>query len=150
MPSDKTTHRVSMKTGKPSTGFSLMELLIVIAIIGILAAVGYPSYTSYIKKTKRSDGTLALLEAVQAMERCKSTTFSYAGCTLSAQQSISPEGHYSLALSPAPTASAFTIVATPQGTQASDTECATISINHIGAQTSTPGTADADDNNCWP
>ncbi len=144
------TNRVSVKPGKLLTGFSLIELLIVIAIIGILAAVAYPSYTSYVIKTKRSDGTLALMEAVQAMERCKSTTFSYLNCKLTGQKAISPEGYYSIELSPEPTASTFTIVAKPKGTQSGDSKCATISIDHLGNKTSTPGTAGADDNQCWP
>lgn len=147
---DKITNRVLVKPSKPLTGFSLIELLIVIAIIGILAAVAYPSYTSYVIKTKRADGTLALMSAVQAMERCKSTTFAYTNCTLTGQQTISPEAHYTIVLSPDPTASTFLIVATPQGNQTSDTECATISIDHLGIRTSTPGSDGADDNRCWP
>lgn len=132
-----------------SKGFSLIELLIVIAIIGILAAVAYPSYGNYVIKTKRSDGAFALLEAVQAMERCKSTQFSYAGCTLTGGLTLSPESHYTIALSPAPTASTFTIVATPQGSQTSDAECTSISINHLGTQASKPGADDTDANGCW-
>jgi len=150
MLSEKCIKRVPVRSHYLSRGFSLVELLIVIAIIGILAAVAYPSYTTYVTKTKRSDGSLALLEAVQAMERCKSTKFAYTGCTLSGQLTVSPEAHYTIALSPDPTASAFTVVATPQGSQAGDTECTTMSIDHLGNQMSTPGTAGADDNNCWP
>jgi len=130
-------------------GFSLVELLVVIAIVGILIAVGYPSYADFLKKSRRADGTLALMEATQAMERCKSTQFTYATCTLSGALQNSPEGYYSIALSPAPTSSAFTIVATPKDQQAKDAECKTISIDHLGKRTSTPGTAGQDDNNCW-
>jgi len=150
MLSNQITKRVCAKSRMLQKGFSLMELLIVIAIIGILATIAYPSYTDYVKKTKRSDGALALMEAVQAMERCKSTAFAYTNCTLTGQQSVSPESYYSIALSPDPTASTFTIVATPQGTQSSDTECATMSIDHLGNRTSTPGEVDSDDNGCWP
>lgn len=142
---DRLTRKPSVKSG----GFSLIELLVVIAIIGILAAVGYPSYTSYIVKTKRSDGAFALLEAVQAMERCKSTQFSYANCTLSGALAVSPEKHYAVSLSAAPTASTFTIMAEPQGTQVGDTECVSLSIDHLGNRTSKPGADGADDNHCW-
>jgi len=74
-------------------GFSLVELLVVIAIISILIAVGYPSYRDTMIKSKRSDAHLALLSAVQAMERCKSTQFRFTGCTLPAQLATSPEGY---------------------------------------------------------
>jgi len=56
---------VSVKTLKKHTGFSLMELMIVIAIIGLLAAIGIPSYLDYIKKTKVSD-LLAVMEAAKS------------------------------------------------------------------------------------
>lgn len=127
-----------------AAGFTLIELLIVIAIIGIIAAVAYPSYAAHINKTRRADGQLGLLNAVQAMERCKTTRFSYAGCTLPASGQTSPENHYALALTPAPTASSFTLVATAQGAQVGDTACATITINNLGIRSGTTA-GDA----CW-
>lgn len=139
----------TFKRRASSKGFSLVELLVVIAIVGILIAVGYPSYSDFVKKSRRTDGTLALMEATQAMERCKSTQFTYATCTLSGALQNSPEGYYTIALSPAPTASSFTIVATPQAIQLNDKECLTMSIDHLGRRTSTPGTAGQDDNDCW-
>ncbi len=127
---------------RTNAGFSMLELLIVLAIVGILAAIAYPNYTSYVQKTKRSDAHLALYAAVQAMERCKSTRYTYSGCTLAS--STSPEQHYDLALSPAPTATNFVIVATAKGEQVSDKDCTSLSIDQRGTLTSTPGTVD-----CW-
>ena len=118
-----------------SKGFTLIELMIVVAIIGIIAGIGYPSYTEYVKKSRRADGHLALLNSVQSMERCKTTQFSYANCTLSGSLSTSPEGFYTLAIATGTTASSFTIEATAQNTQANDTGCVTLTINELGERT---------------
>ncbi|HEB86186.1 MAG TPA: type IV pilin protein [Gammaproteobacteria bacterium] len=50
-------------------GFTLTELMIVVAIISILAAFAYPTYTSYMQKVRRSDCEAALLQLASAMER---------------------------------------------------------------------------------
>jgi len=47
------------KISKLANGFTLVELLIVIAIVGIVASIGYPSYLDYIKKTRRADLTVS-------------------------------------------------------------------------------------------
>ncbi len=52
-----------------SRGFTLIELMIVVAIVGILAAIAYPSYTEYVKRTQRSAIASLLSEQTQALER---------------------------------------------------------------------------------
>ncbi|MBU2706510.1 prepilin-type N-terminal cleavage/methylation domain-containing protein [Zooshikella marina] len=52
-----------------ANGFSLIELLIVIAIIGIIAAIAYPSYQDHVTRTRRADAQAALMQMSQAMER---------------------------------------------------------------------------------
>ena len=122
-------------------GFTLIEVLIVVAIIGILAAIAYPSYGSYVQKTRRSDGHLALLQEIQSMERCKATNYSFTGCTLNA--TTSPEGYYTLSLSNL-TASTYTITATGTGPQANDEDCDEMTINQQDIRTP------ADSVGCWP
>lgn len=122
-------------------GFTLIELMIVIAIIGILAGIAYPQYSQYVQKSRRADGQLALLEEVQALERCKSTRYSYANCTLT--HASSPENYYTITLTS--TASTFAITATGQNQQVNDTDCNEMTINHLGERTPDPDTT-----HCWP
>ncbi|CAM3581178.1 type IV pilin protein [Paracidovorax anthurii] len=58
-----------MTHSKHSNGFSLIELMIVVAIIGLLAAVAYPAYTDSILKGRRAQGRTALMELMQQQER---------------------------------------------------------------------------------
>lgn len=60
-----------------NTGFTLMELMIVVAIIGILASIAYPSYTNSITKGRRAEGRTALAELMQQQERFMTQTNSY-------------------------------------------------------------------------
>ena len=134
-------------SGRP-TGFTLIEVLIVVAIIGILAAIAYPSYGEHVKKTRRADGHLALLEQRQAFERCRATRYTYANCALTTTRS--PEGFYTLSLSndPAPTASTFRIVATATGAQANDKGCATLGTNERDQKLAFDDSGTAADD-CW-
>jgi len=52
-----------------SDGFSLIELMIVVAIIGILAAVAVPSYLNHVLRTRQADGITRLLDIKAAQEK---------------------------------------------------------------------------------
>jgi type IV pilus assembly protein PilE len=50
-------------------GFTLIEMLVVLVILAILAGVAYPSYAKHIVRTRRTEGQIALIEAMQQQER---------------------------------------------------------------------------------
>ncbi len=56
-------------TNDASHGFTLVEMMIVVAIIGILAAIAYPAYTSQMQKTRRTNCEAGLMQLASAMER---------------------------------------------------------------------------------
>jgi len=66
---------------KVQQGFTLIELMIVVAIIGILAAVAIPSYNNYTAKAKFSEVVLATAAVKTAVELCAQENASIANCT---------------------------------------------------------------------
>ncbi|MEW9573128.1 type IV pilin protein [Rhodanobacter sp. Si-c] len=130
-------------------GFSLIELMIVVAIIAILAGLAVSSYLRYAQQSRRSDAYAALSQDQGILERCYALTFSYANVSSAANgcpsmPATSPSGYYTVAL--ASTSSTYTITATPVtgGPQAGDTACPSFSVDNTGTKTPSPTTS-----SCW-
>lgn len=112
---------------KKSTGFTLIELMIVVAIIGIIAAIAYPSYQDQVRKAKRADGTSKLMDAMARQERYFSENNTYTDdmndLGYAADPVDSDEGHYKIdgaACTGSTLAQCVKLTATAQGGQATD------------------------------
>jgi type IV pilus assembly protein PilE len=125
-----------------SNGFTLIELMMVVAIVGILVAIAYPSYARYVEQARRADGKSALMDAAQRLERCHTQTNTYVDCDF---PNTSPDGFYAIAATQQ-LAMAFTLTATPQNAQAGDTRCGTYTLQSNGTRVAS-GSLGTD--RCW-
>ena len=136
------------------SGFTLIELMVVVVIISIIAAVAIPSYRSSVMKANRTEAKTTLAMGAQTLEKCFTSVGSYltsAGCpddTALSDGGNNPNGNYTI--TSARTASTFTITATVAGHQVSDTTCKTFTISGTGAKASTDSTDTANQyGTCW-
>ncbi len=134
-------------------GFTLIELMIVIAILGVLGAIAYPSYTEYVMRGHRTEARAGLLQAQQWLERAATATGVYP-TALPDTLTWSADGNkrYTIGLAAGNTTTAFTLTATPKtaSPQAKD-KCGAYSLSHTG-QRGANGKKEGDtgyDSSCW-
>lgn len=112
-----------------SKGFTLIEVMIVVAIIGILAAIAYPSYDEYIKRGNRTEGQAFLQDVAARQERYFSQNNEYADTAAKLNVSTGSEtGKYTLTIA---TSDGYTLTATQQF---NDTKCGNLTLNALGVK----------------
>lgn len=126
-------------------GFTLVEVIIVIAIIAILVAVALPSYRDHVRKSRRAEAQAYLMTVAGRQTQFLVDTRAYAPTLATINIAIPPNvvASYNVTLAaaagPPPT---FLLTATPIADQVSE-RCGTLTINQAGVKTAAVPTG------CW-
>lgn len=163
---------MELQTRKPNKGFTLVELMVVVAIGTILLAIAVPSYFQYVRQSRRTQAKTALLDLAGREESYYATNGSiyvgtatnlgYAG--FGAANPVGDGGYYyltvcvpaaaacgGLAFATVPAAPSYQLVAlpTPGTTQVNDTQCAAFGVDSTGQQTAANSAGAVNTQYCW-
>ncbi|QKX17359.1 type IV pilin protein [Microbulbifer sp. YPW1] len=133
-------------------GFTLIELMIVVAIIGIISAIAYPSYMESVRKSNRADAKAALNDVSHRLQRCFTaySDYTHASCavgqTLDDGRSVSSgEGMYTVTGNLTATTFALTAAPVAGTTQAGDSKCGSFTLTQAGVK----GASGSLGTDCW-
>jgi len=151
-------------------GFSLIELMIVVAILGIISSIAMPSYMTYVTKSKRTEAKTELFRIAQLQESHYVQNLSYAkalnsGLDFPSSSQETESGLYSVQTNGLPSScngtnanpcTGYTVEATPVAgkSQSKDKRCTNFSLNNTGfkgAQSTTDANSRSATNikECW-
>ena len=130
---------------KRAHGFTLIELMIVVAIVAILAAVAYPIYTSQIRKSRRAEARQVLADLSLKEEKWRVDHATYG--TLADLGGAGTVTYYTVTIA-SNTATGYVITATRKDDQVKDTTCGNF-VFTMAAGTVTKSATGTDTADCW-
>lgn len=136
--------KLSSKRKAAQSGFTLIEVMIVVVVIGILVAIAMPAYQQYVIRTYRDSAKACLAEHAQFMERYYSTNLTYANAdpTLGCTTESNMDSRYTFAVDDL-TQNTYTVAAeVVDGSAQADDDCGDLGLTHTGAKS-------ASEESCW-
>src|SRR5690606_9141043 len=121
-------------TRSNANGFSLLELMIAVTILGIVTAAAVATYGNSMIKTRRGTAQACLMEAAQFMERNYTLNMTYDVDFPELACAGELDGFYEFDFIGVPDGTTYVVAATPEGDQANDTRCGTLSLDQAGAK----------------
>ena len=130
---------------RKQSGFTLIELIIVVAIVGIIMTFAYGFFGENVISSNRTIGRAALQQAAGTLEKCKTLYGSYNHANCGYANFTSESNFYNISV--VRTATSFTLTATPVSgqAQAGDTYCTSLTLTNTGQK----GGTGSDPSECW-
>ncbi len=113
-------------------GFTLIEMLAVVAMTGVLTSIALPSFEGQLQRVRRADVLVSMMQVQAAQERWRSNGARYGSLADIGTPARSAAGHYQLQLVSAD-ADGYDVLATASGTQARDAGCRNMAVRVSGA-----------------
>lgn len=122
---------------KRNSGFTLIEMTVVVAIIAILLTIAIPAFTEQMKRSRRAEATQELQDCLLKQEKYRANNPTYGTMAL-AQCTVSGTNYnFTIALN-TPVAGSFTVTATAKNQQLTDTRCTPMTITRDRVKTPEP------------
>jgi type IV pilus assembly protein PilE len=131
---------------KHSHGFSIIELLIVVALITIIGAISMGFFGDSVIRAKRTEARSTLTEVAGSLEKCRSLYGAYNAANCNVAFPVASDANL-YSITGVVAASTFTLTATPVAglSQANDADCTSLTLTNTGVKAATG----ADTSDCW-